>query len=138
MRYSVNRITWRAFIKPTTCPECFTRNGRIYSFDYLLMIGEPQLHPNCGCWLEKMQAITAGNATQLGTNGADWWIQYFNELPNYYISKRDAKALGWVNIKGNLSKVAPGYMIFDRYYNSEGKLTYNQHLYILIIVLSCT
>lgn len=49
MRHSVNGITWRAFIKPITCPECFTRNGRIYSFDDLLMIGEPQLHPNCGC-----------------------------------------------------------------------------------------
>lgn len=69
-----------------------------------------------------MQAITAGRATELETNGADWRVKYFNELPNYYISKRDAKAIGWVNIKGNLSKVAPGYMIFDRYYNSEGKL----------------
>ena len=38
MRYSVNWITWRAIIKPTTCPECFTRNGRIYSFDDLIRI----------------------------------------------------------------------------------------------------
>lgn len=86
MRYSVNWITWRAIIKPTTCPECFTRNGRIYSVDDLIRIGEPQLHPNCGCWLERMEAIKAGMATELGTNGADWWIKYVNELPDYYIS----------------------------------------------------
>lgn len=53
MRYSVNWVMWRAFIKPTTCLECATRNGRIFSYDDIISIGEPRLHPNCGCWLEK-------------------------------------------------------------------------------------
>ncbi len=123
MKYSENWAMWRAFIKLTTCMECYLRNGRVYSYDDLIIIGKPgQLHPNCGCRLEKMQAIDAGTATALGTNGADWWIKYLGELPNYYISKEYAKALGWINVKGNLSKVAPGYMIFGRYYNSENKL----------------
>ena len=71
MEYSVNWIMWRAIIKLTTCLECATRNGRIFSFDDLRMIGEPQLHPNCRCFLERIQAIKAGTATNLGTNGAD-------------------------------------------------------------------
>lgn len=123
MRYSVNWVMWRAFIKPTTCLECATRNGRIFSYDDLIRIGEPQLHPNCGCWLERIEAIKAGMATTLGINGADWWIKYLNKLPDYYITKDEAKSLGWVNVKGNLSKVAPGYMIFGGiYYNDNNKL----------------
>ena len=66
MRYSVNWVMWRAFIKPTTCLECATRNGRIFSYDDIISIGEPRLHPNCGCWLEKIEAIKAGIATSKG------------------------------------------------------------------------
>ena len=40
--------------------------------------------------------------------GADAWLKYFGELPGYYISEDEAKLLGWVNIYGNLDKVAPG------------------------------
>lgn len=123
MKYSVNWIIWRAIIAPTICEACFSRNGKIYSYDDLIKIGEPQLHPNCRCRLERMQAIIAGNATELGTNGADWWIKYLNELPNYYITRDEAEQMGWVKRKGNLASVAPGYMIFGGvYYNDDGKL----------------
>lgn len=123
MRYSLNWIMWRANIKPTTCLEFAARNGRIFSFDDLIRIGEPRLHPNCGCRLEKMQAIEAGTATNVGMMGADTWLKYFGELPDYYITKDKAKELGWVNVKGNLSKVAPGCMIFGGiYYNDNGNL----------------
>lgn len=122
MKYSVNWVMWRAFIKPTTCLECATRNGRIYSYDDLIRIGEPQLHPNCGCWLERIEAIKAGMATTLGINGADWWIKYLNRLPNYYISKQQAKQIGWVNKRGNLSAVAPGYMLCGIYQNKNHQL----------------
>ena len=123
MRYSENWVMWRAFIKPTTCEECFSRNGRIFSYDDLIMIGEPQLHPNCKCWLERIQAIAAGEATILGTNGADWWMKYLNELPDYYITKDKAGQIGWKKTKGNLAQVAPGCMIFGGvYYNGDGKL----------------
>lgn len=73
---------WRANIKPTTCLECAARNGRIFSFDDLIRIGEPRLHPNCGYRLEKMQAIEAGTATNMGMMGADTWLKYFGELPD--------------------------------------------------------
>ena len=112
MEYSRNWITWRAMIQPTTCPECYTRNGRIYSFDDLGKIGKPQLHPNCRCWLERMAAVRAGNATDLGTNGADWWLKYLHELPDYYITKEDARQLGWSDVLGNLAEVASDCMLF--------------------------
>ena len=119
MAYSVNWIIWRALIKSTTCEECFSRNGKIYSFDDLIIIGESQLHPNCGCWLERMRAIKAGNATDLGTDGADWWVKYLNKLPEYYISKGYARQIGWMSPIGNLAEVAPGFMIFGGIYQNR-------------------
>lgn len=123
MQYSKNWIMWRAFVKSTTCYECLTRNGRIFSFSELLDIGKPQLHPNCGCRLEQMEAIEAGKATNMGMTGADAWIKYFGELPEYYITRRMAEQMGWVKWRGNLAQAAPGYMIFGGvYYNDNNKL----------------
>ena len=123
MQYSKNWIRWRTFIKPTTCYECLTRNGRIFSYYELLHIGEPQLHPNCGCHLERMDAVEAGKATNMGMTGADAWLKYFGELPDYYISEDKAKLLGWFNIYGNLDKVAPGKILSKGIYrNDDGVL----------------
>ena len=117
MQYSKKRAIWRAFIKPTICQECYSRNGRIYSYYELILTGEPgRTHPNCRCCLKKMQAIEAGTATELGINGADWWIKYLNELPSYYISRSEAKQAGWNPFYGNLQEVLPGYMIFGGIY----------------------
>lgn len=54
----------------------------------------PPLHLCCRCTLEKLEAIVAGNATKNGTDGADYWLEYFNQLPNYYISRPQLEALG--------------------------------------------
>lgn len=46
-----------------------------------------------------------------------WW------LPANYITKEDARALGWSNSKDNLAEVAPGYTIGgDEFGNREGLL----------------
>lgn len=119
MEYSANWTIWRAIIKPTACLACATRNGKIFSFDDLRRIGEPQLHQNCRCFLMRMQAIKAGTATELGTNGADWWIKYLNELPDYYLTREEAKQAGWKDILGNLAEVASGYMLFGGIYQNR-------------------
>ena len=122
MQYSKNWIMWRTFVKPTTCYVCLTRNGRIFLFYELLDIGEPQLHPNCECRLERIEAIEAGKATNMGTMSADAWLKYFGELPDYYISEDEAKLLGWVSIYGNLDKVAPGKMLSKGIYKYRGDI----------------
>ena len=119
MQYSKNWIRWKTFVKLTTCYKCLTRNGRIFSFDELLDIGKPQLHPNCGCRLEQMETIVAGKATNMGIAGADLWLKCFGELPDYYISEHEAKMLGWVNAYGNLDKVAPGKMLTKGIYRND-------------------
>lgn len=51
------------------------------------------------------------------------YIREHNELPENFITKDEAKKLGWVASKGNLHIVAPGMSIGgDRFGNREGLL----------------
>ena len=51
------------------------------------------------------------------------YIHTFGTLPGNFITKNDAKALGWVSTEGNLWDVAPGKSIGgDRFGNREGLL----------------
>ncbi|MGE6630147.1 ribonuclease [Bacillus sp. NPDC077027] len=53
---------------------------------------------------------------------ADYLIRY-KRLPDNYITKAQATALGWVASKGNLAEVAPGKSIGgDVFSNREGRL----------------
>ena len=51
------------------------------------------------------------------------YLTFFEELPENYITKREAQNLGWDNRKGNLWQVAEGCSIGgDRFGNYEGAL----------------
>ena len=51
------------------------------------------------------------------------YIYEFDHLPDNYITKKEAKALGWVSKEGNLAEVAPGMSIGGDYFgNYEGLL----------------
>ena len=51
------------------------------------------------------------------------YLTFFDELPENYITKKEAQVLGWDNRKGNLWKVADGCSIGgDRFGNYEGLL----------------
>ena len=43
-------------------------------------------------------------------NGADYWIKYFSELPEYYITKEELVTLDWKWGKAP-AKFAPGKML---------------------------
>lgn len=50
-------------------------------------------------------------------------VDQYGVLPEYYLSKADAKELGWKAYLGNLSEIAPGMMIGgDVYQNRNGHL----------------
>ena len=106
----------------TPCDDCDNARGKIISVaekdNYRV-----ELHPNCRCYLAPMKVIEAGYATRDGTNGADYWLYYKGKIPDYYITKKQAEALGWISQKGNLAQVAPGKMIGGvPYYNENGHL----------------
>ena len=47
---------------------------------------------------------------------------YRGKLPDYYITKEEAKALGWKSKQGNLAEVAPGKMLGGNIYQNKEKL----------------
>ena len=51
------------------------------------------------------------------------YINLYGHLPSNFITKREAKELGWVSSEGNLNEVAPGMSIGGDYFgNYEGLL----------------
>ena len=51
------------------------------------------------------------------------YIHLYGHLPDNFITKNEAKDLGWVNSEGNLDEVAPGKSIGGDYFgNYEGQL----------------
>ncbi len=114
----------------THCATCYDRNNKIYEAYY----NEPKLpeHDNCKCYLEWLKSLGVGKATELGINGADFYLKYYGRLPEYYITKQEAKSLGWKSYKGNFDKVAPGKMMGGNIYknklgilpNKEGRVWY--------------
>ena len=65
-----------------------------------------------------MKAIVAGNATKDEKNGADFWIKYYEELPDYYISEQEIRDLGWKRGKSP-KKFAPGKMVTRGIYQNR-------------------
>ena len=113
---------WITILDIKTCLECKSRHGAIYLLNETVS-PEPPLHPHCRCEIEKLKAIYAGEATTKLKNGADWWMKYFGELPDYYISINEAKKAGYKSYLGNLSIVAPGKMLAKgKYMNRNGHL----------------
>ena len=121
----MNSAKWRCWIAVRdlyTCKYCRDSHGKVFGIDEPIY-DKPPVHERCRCTIECLKAIGAGFATRSGEDGADYWLKWRHTLPNYYITKEEAKALGWKAILGNLSDVAPEKMIGgDLYQNRNGHL----------------
>lgn len=116
---SKNWKRWITHIRPFTCAYCFSKNGVILPMDE--DAGMP-VHPKCHCELSTNIAITAGNATKDGKNGADYWLKHYGKLPDYYISREEYIKAGWKSSKPP-AKWFPGKMMYGKTYrNDKGKL----------------
>ena len=103
------------------CEKCEDYEGKIYYMDEKPE-PEPPMHINCRCEIVPMQAIRAGDATNDGDNGADWWLKNLGVLPKYYITAEELEKLGW-NYGDRPSKYAPGRMLTCGVYSDK-----NNHL----------
>ena len=122
LNISKNWKHWRAAEDLRACYLCSANHGKVYSISET-PIPNPPVHFGCRCVIDVMLSFSAGEATSLGKQGADWYLFVKGALPDYYISKEDAKRKGWNSKKGNLANIAPGKMIYGgRYYND------NKHL----------
>ncbi|HIS68557.1 MAG TPA: minor capsid protein [Candidatus Gallacutalibacter stercoravium] len=114
---SRNYKNWVTILDLKTCLECRSRHGQIYQIDEIPAV-EPPLHPNCRCRIQPMKAVKAGQATKDGQNGADFWMKYFADLPEYYITRNDLMSLGWREGKSP-AKFAPGKMATMGIYRND-------------------
>lgn len=63
------------------------------------------------------------DGTYTGKEEVSLYLHLYNHLPDNYITKKEAKKLGWDSSKGNLWDVAPGKSIGGDYFgNYEGLL----------------
>ncbi len=121
---------WVAMVTATTCQFCTTANGKIVdpkdSSTLPRLNGapvRPKAHPNCRCDILPLPTMRAGTATVQGEEGADWYFFHCGELPSYYLTKDEARDMGWDSKEGNLHEAIPGRMIGgDLFWNNEVKL----------------
>ena len=96
-----------------------------------LLLGLALLLFPCGLCEALVDGDVAVTDTLLVEYGFDYsdeeevalYLHAFEELPPNYLTKAEARALGWDNRLGNLWQVAPGMAIGgDRFGNREGSL----------------
>ena len=76
----------------------------------------------CGSKTKEVASI-AKDGSYTSMKEVSLYIHTYGELPDNYITKEEARSLGWENSKGNLREVAPGKSIGgDKFSNREGKL----------------
>ena len=116
-------VMWKSQKSLKTCLQCRELHGKIFPTESVGSMVVWPLYMYCCCILEAMDVIPAGYATQDGLNGADYWLTHKGKLPENYLTKKEARKIGWKDKKGNLAEVAEGKIIGgDIYYNDSGRL----------------
>lgn len=119
---SINWFNWMSVLIPTTCMDCAKKHGSIYCIDDVT-VTKPPLHFYCKCQLVAMRTVRVGTATEKELEGADSYLYYVGQLPDYYLTIQEARNLGWIAREGNLGIVAPNKMICGGVFaNRENKL----------------
>ena len=93
------------------CIDCIDEDKRIYENDGTQPPIEEEKHPNCHCYYRDIETKPVGSISKKGDEAPDVYLKLFGHLPSYYITKDEARKLGWKPNKGNLNMVAPGKMI---------------------------
>ena len=112
---------WICMLSPSTCKPCFDLHGKLY-------LPEdapprfPKLHENCACTVVWSESVKKGTCTFEGEKGIDATLLNGNSLPKQYLTKKEAKKLGWNPSVMNLQQVTDkGIIGGDIYRNKEGK-----------------
>lgn len=73
--------------------------------------------------IENEQAAITEDGVYTSREEVAAYLHAYGHLPSNYLTKKEAKALGWVSQEGNLGEVAPGMSIGGDYFgNYEEKL----------------
>lgn len=119
---SKNYANWMAYIEYNTCLFCIAHHGRIVNISVVGDERRVMAHPNCRCVYVPMRTKFAGTATEKGVYGADFVLAAYKHLPDYYVTKKEARVAGWKSGK-RLTNFFPNKMIGgDPYENDDLKL----------------
>lgn len=121
MEMSQNYKHWVSVEDLKRCVICEENHGKIWSINDAPN-PEPPIHPNCRCSIQPMQSILAGTATIKENNGADWYLKNNGKLPDYYISKIEAKQKGWKPSKWPSNFIGNNLIAGGIYHNDDGHL----------------
>ena len=113
---SKNYKHWLSLEDDRPCKDCEDLHGKIYE---MAQEPDPLPHQRCRCIVVPMDAVAAGQATERGRNGADWWIVSYGDLPPYYISPEEAMEAGWNPRRNRLSSFVPNMMLSGGEYKNE-------------------
>lgn len=119
---SKNYKVWVCTLSPTTCKACFDLHGKLYLPEEAPP-RNPNMHERCGCIVIWPEAVKKGTATFESKKGIDVLLYNGSSLPKQYLTKKQAKKLGWKPYLFNLHKVTNNGIIGgDVYRNKDGKL----------------
>lgn len=93
-RDSINWKNWLNTPYVFACQECKLNHGKIFPI-YSTPAPKPPIHNNCRCRIKKLRATNAGQGTQNGKNGADWYLKHLKKLPDYYVTYNQLAQAGW-------------------------------------------
>lgn len=101
------------------CDNCFLNDRRIFQNDGTQPPVGITNHYYCHCYYEEVEQKPVGSISNMGDLAPDVYIKKYGKLPDYYITKDQAKEqYGWDPSKNTLAGKAPGKMIGgDLYYN---------------------
>ncbi|MEE1198142.1 MAG: ribonuclease domain-containing protein [Acutalibacteraceae bacterium] len=113
---------WICLLSPSTCKPCFDLHGKLFLPEEAPP-RFPKLHENCACTVIWSESVKKGTCTLDGKEGVDVLLLNGESLPKRYITKKEAKKLGWKPILTNLHQVTNNGIIGgDIYKNKNGKL----------------
>ena len=95
----------------THCFTCESNHLRVFENN----VSKPKIgkdnHPFCECFYEDVEQKSVGSISNKGIQSPDVYLKAYGKLPDYYITKEEAKEkYGWVQGKNTTSGKAPGKM----------------------------
>ena len=102
----------------TPCLKCEEFYKRVFQYSQRQKVAQ---HLGCDCYYSIVLIKPLGSVSKKGLFGPDVWLKLFGKLPDYYITKEDARAIGWAKGK-DLSQIAPNKMIGGDIYSNKERL----------------
>ena len=101
------------------CNDCKQKDKKIFKNDNTKPpVGEDN-HPRCDCYYEEVKTKPVDSISKMGELAPDVYLKKYGHLPDYYITKQEAKEkYGWIQGK-NLAHFAPGKMIGGDIFNND-------------------